>query len=35
MAYAWLKGDAVFTVLNAMTTAGALVNLWYRLRPAR
>jgi lipid-A-disaccharide synthase-like uncharacterized protein len=29
MAYAYLRGDRVFFVLNAMTTAGALVNAWY------
>ena len=34
-AYAFLRRDAVFSILNAMTTAGALVNVYYRLRPRR
>lgn len=31
--YAALRGDAVFGTLNAMTTLGALVNIWYRVFP--
>lgn len=31
--YAVLLGDLVFSVLNGLTTAGALVNLFYKLFP--
>lgn len=34
-AYAALRGDAVFGALNAMTSLGALVNIWYRVFPRR
>lgn len=36
-AYAFSHGDRVFFILNAMTTAGALLNTWYRAfpRPSR
>ncbi len=33
MTYALLRHDPVFSVLNALTTLGALVNLFYRLLP--
>lgn len=33
MAYALLQGDIVFSAVNALTTLGALVNLYYKLRP--
>lgn len=32
-AYALLRGDAVFSVLNTLTTIGALINLRYRAFP--
>ena len=35
MVYALLRRDAVFAVLNALTTAGALVNVVYGLFPRR
>lgn len=31
MAYAWLRGDAVFTATNALTSAGALLNAYFKL----
>ncbi len=31
--YAFLRGDAVFASLNALTTAGALVNVYFSLFP--
>lgn len=34
-AYAWLRGDAVFASLNALTGAGALLNLYLKLFPPR
>lgn len=34
-AYAFLRGDPVFGALNVMTSLGALVNIWYRVRPRR
>lgn len=33
MAYAVLKSDTVFATVNALTTAGALVNTHYKLKP--
>lgn len=33
MTYAFLMGDLVFSVVNALTTVGALVNIWYKLFP--
>lgn len=33
MTYAFLRRDTVFSVLNAMTTVGALINVYYRLFP--
>lgn len=33
MAYALLLGDGVFASVNALTTLGALVNLYYKLYP--
>jgi len=35
MIYAFLRQDLVFSVLNAMTTVGALVNVLYRLYPRK
>lgn len=35
MTYAYLRRDPVFSALNAMTTAGALVNVFYRLAPRK
>ena len=35
MTYAALRHDLVFSSLNALTTAGALVNVFYRLFPRR
>lgn len=32
-AYAFLRGDAVFASLNALTSAGALINVYFRLFP--
>lgn len=32
-AYAFTRGDWVFFTLNAMTTAGAMLNTWYRAFP--
>lgn len=31
--YAFGRGDAVFSCLNALTTVGAGVNIWYSLYP--
>lgn len=31
--YAYFRDDEVFCILNALTTAGALVNLFYKIRP--
>ena len=31
--YAWSLGDPVFTVLNALTTLGAALNIFYKLFP--
>ncbi len=31
--YAWSRADLVFSSLNAMTTAGAAVNIYYSLFP--
>jgi lipid-A-disaccharide synthase-like uncharacterized protein len=31
--YAISLGDPVFTILNALTTAGALVNMFYKIFP--
>lgn len=33
MTHALLRGDAVFSLVNALTTLGALVNIRYKLRP--
>ena len=33
MLYALLKGDAVFSTVNGLTTLGALVNVYYRRFP--
>jgi len=33
MVYAMGRGDLVFILLNALTTLGALLNLYYRLMP--
>jgi len=33
MMYAILKDDAVFSILNGLTTLGGLVNLFYKLFP--
>lgn len=33
MVYALQRGDHVFSVVNAMTTLGALVNVYYRRFP--
>ncbi|MFI5345551.1 MAG: lipid-A-disaccharide synthase N-terminal domain-containing protein [Elusimicrobiota bacterium] len=33
MLYALLRGDAVFSAVNALTTVGALVNIYYRRFP--
>lgn len=33
MAYAALKSDTVFAAVNALTAAGALVNMYYKLKP--
>jgi len=33
MTYAFLRHDAVFSILNALTTGGALVNVYYKLFP--
>ena len=33
MTYAWLRSDWVFSVINALTTLGALVNAYFRLFP--
>ena len=33
MVYAIGRGDLVFVLLNALTTVGALLNLYYRLLP--
>lgn len=30
--YAFFEHDAVFTVLNSMTTLGAFINLFYKVR---
>lgn len=32
-AYALLKQDLVFSLVNALTTLGALVNVYYKLKP--
>ena len=32
-AYAFWRRDAVFSALNALTAAGALINIYYRLFP--
>lgn len=31
MSYALFLGDKVFSILNALTTCGALVNVYYKL----
>jgi MtN3 and saliva related transmembrane protein len=31
--YAWVRGDAVFMAINALTSVGALLNAYYKLRP--
>ena len=31
--YAVLKSDTVFAFVNALTTAGALINVLYKLKP--
>lgn len=31
--YAYERGDAVFSSLNALTTLGAAVNIWFSLYP--
>lgn len=33
MMYALLQADPVFSIVNALTTIGALVNLFYKLFP--
>ncbi|MER3522722.1 MAG: hypothetical protein C4326_01300 [Ignavibacteria bacterium] len=33
MMYAMLQGDPVFSIVNVLTTIGALVNLFYKLFP--
>ncbi len=33
--YAIARNDIVFTVLNSLTTIGALINLYYKLFPRR
>ena len=33
MDYAILRGDRIFSVLNGLTTLGAMVNFYYRLLP--
>lgn len=33
MTYAYLRRDAVFSLLNALTTVGALVNVFFKLFP--
>jgi lipid-A-disaccharide synthase-like uncharacterized protein len=33
--YAVLRSDPVFIIVNTLTTAGALLNLFYKLRPRR
>ncbi len=33
--YAVLRVDPVFIIVNTLTTAGALLNLFYKLRPRR
>lgn len=33
--YALLRSDPVFILVNTLTTTGALVNLFYKLRPRR
>ena len=31
--YAWNLGDPVFTILNALTTLGAVLNVFYKIFP--
>ncbi|MBM2845679.1 MAG: rane protein [Bacteroidetes bacterium] len=33
MCYALLRDDMVFSILNALTTLGSLINLYYKLFP--
>ncbi len=33
--YAYLRADTVFVLVNILTTAGALLNLYYRLFPRK
>lgn len=33
--YAVLRSDLVFILVNTLTTAGALLNIYYKLRPRR
>ena len=33
MMYALLRDDTVFSILNALTTIGALLNLYYKVYP--
>ena len=33
MLYALMRGDAIFSTVNALTTLGALVNTYYRQFP--
>ena len=33
MLYALMRGDAVFSTVNGLTTLGALVNIYYRRFP--
>ena len=33
MLYALMRGDAIFSTVNALTTLGALVNIYYRQFP--
>ncbi|MCU0453756.1 MAG: lipid-A-disaccharide synthase N-terminal domain-containing protein [Bacteroidetes bacterium] len=33
--YAVLRSDQVFILVNTLTTAGALLNLFYKIRPRR
>lgn len=35
MLYAFLRDDMVFSILNAITTVGALINVLYRIHPRK
>ncbi len=35
MLYSFFLGDLIFSVLNSMTSIGALINIFYKIRASR